>query len=65
MIALLRNLGLATYANSPDMIHQISRVLKDTLGQSPFDYDSVFSHFTHDSKTSARGAEAGFYAQRK
>jgi hypothetical protein len=62
VIAILRNLGLVTYANSPDMIHQISRILKDQLGQSPYDYDSVFSHFTHDSKTSGQGAVAGFYA---
>lgn len=62
MIALLRNLGLVTHANTPDMIHQIGRALKDPLGQSPYDYDSVFSHFTHDSKTNGRGAAAGLYA---
>ncbi len=60
MIALLRNLGLA--ATSQDQIHQIARSLKDRLGQSPTDYDTVFSHFPHDTQTSGRGAVAGFYA---
>ena len=60
VIALLRNLDLVGW--SPDQVHEIGRALKDPLGQSPTDYDTVFSHFPHDSKTSGRGAVAGFYA---
>ena len=56
----MRNLDLVGY--TPDTVHDISRSLKDYLGQSPTDYDTVFSHFPFDSKTSGRGAVAGFYA---
>ena len=58
VIAMMRNLNLIGWR--PDQIHAIGP--GGVPGQSPFDYESVFSHFFHDFATRGRGSTAGLYA---
>jgi len=56
----MRNLNLV--GTRPDQVHVIGPGSGLKIGQSPYDYESVFSHFHQDFVTRGGGSEAGFFA---